>query len=119
MAEPPCGVIVIITFVNVCNMYGMHLTEGVLCSCCLMACESLHLWVLGGVGGGCGIDHVCRDLLLLLFCGLRVGVLLWLRSLNLRKRCRQAAQLLVFSLLRVWGGLDLEEACQQGSGDVL
>lgn len=54
-------------------MYGMHLTEGALCSCCLMACESLHLWVLRGVGGGCGVDHVCRDLLLLLFCCLRVG----------------------------------------------
>lgn len=74
---------------------------------------------VGGGGGGCGVDHEGRDLLLLLFCSLRVGVLLWLRSLNLSKRCREAVQLLVFSPLRVWGGLDLEEVCQQGSGDVL
>lgn len=119
MVEPPCRVIVSVTFVNGCNMHGMHLTEVPCAHAAMMARESLHLWVLAGTGGGCSIAHLCRDLFLLLFCGTGVGVLLCLRSLDLNKRCKQAAQLLAFPPLRVWGDLDLEEVCQQGSGEVL
>lgn len=100
-------------------MHGMNLTEAPCAHAAMMARESLYLSVLAGMGGCCNVALLCRDLFLLLICGTGVGVLLCLGSLDLNKRCKQAAQLLAFPLLRVWGDLDLEEVCQYGSGEVL
>lgn len=72
---------------------------------------------------GRGAVHTYRCLFLLPFCGIGVGVLLELRSLDLRKRRRQAAQLLAFSFCKsgaawTWSSVNraMAKVCKQNQG---